>query len=412
MALVAAVVTTVALTAGCGTAGDSNEASGPPACDAPGFSANEIKIGFVYPDSGHLASALGAALPGFVARIEKQNAAGGIHGRRLVYEWNDDAANAGENLQAVRALVEEKDVFGIVQSTIATSGGAGWLRDRGIPVVGLPAEPLWADRAYPNMFTHAFLYSAGPGVDTFGAFVKARGGTRAAVIGSDVDAVSDQIGQKITDGFRAVGIEVVPTRFVYNPQHTDAVQLGKQLKAAGVDTVLGSTSAVNIGEIMRGLRAANAPVKVFLAPTGYDHQVLADKGAVMAGLYTYLNYKPFESKTPAHDEYLAAVARYTPELQPPDQELALVTYILTDIFLTGLEKAGSCPTRAGFISTLRGLRGYTAGGLMPGEIDFQDDWGQLNTCYTFMRVNEAGTGYEVVKDPAGADQWCGNRLSP
>jgi len=407
MALLTAVVTVAALAAGCG--GSSDTVVGPLPCSTPGFGPNEIKIGWIYPDSGPIASALAATRSGFIARVEQQNAAGGINGRKITFEWRDDVGSAARNLEAVHELVDGAHVFGVVESTTVASGGADYLRAQGVPVAGLPAEPVWADRHYANMFAHAYVITDGPSVDVYGTFVKARGGTKAAILVSDVDQGSSQISEKVADSLRAAGIEVSPERFVYNSNSTDPLQIGQQLKDAGVDTVAGALPAADISKVMEAARVVAAPVKIFLSAAGYDRRVLQQKGATMAGLYTYMTYVPFLSRTPAHDRYLAAMRAYAPELQPPDQELALVAYLSTDIFLTGLLRGPACPTRASYIQTLRNVTDYDAGGLLPGPVDFKN-WGQLNLCYTFLQVNERGTGYELVKDPSGADQWCGNRL--
>ncbi|WP_035924434.1 ABC transporter substrate-binding protein [Pseudofrankia sp. EUN1h] len=406
-ALFAAVTMATALLAGCGTSGSA--ATGPAPCTTPGFSPDSIKLGWVYPDTGPLAQALGAARSGFVARVEQQNAAGGIHGRKLTFAWRDDVGSGAQNLEAMRDLVENEHVFGVVESTTAAAGGADYLHEQEVPVAGLPAEAIWAEHFYDNMFAHAYVITSGPSVDTFGTFVKARGGTKAAIVLSDTDQVSNQISEKVTDSLRAAGIEVSPTKFIYNPTHTSRSQLGEQLKNAGVDTVAGALSAADTSEVMAGAHEAGAVVKVFLSAAGYDRGVLQEKGATIAGLYTYMNYVPFLNRTPAHDLYIDAMRAYAPELQPPDQELALIAYLSTDIFLTGLLRGPACPTRASYIRTLRGVTDYNAGGLLPGPVDFKN-WGQLNLCYTFVRVNDQGTDYELVKDPGGADRWCGKRL--
>jgi len=96
---------------------------------------------------------------------------------------------------------------------------------------------------------------------------------------------------------------------------------------------------------MTGAHTAGVPIRVFLSAAGYNRAVLQEKGPRIAGLYTYMNYVPFVNPTPAHDRYLAAIHAYAPELQPPDQEVAVLSYISTDIFLTGLLRGPACPTR-------------------------------------------------------------------
>ncbi|MBL7492643.1 ABC transporter substrate-binding protein [Frankia sp. AgB1.9] len=402
-------VLATALAAGCTASSDSAHGS-VAGCDTPGFVGDTIRLGFAYPDSGIGAAALAAARSGFVARIEQANAAGGIHGRKLVYVWRDDASVSTQNLEVVRDLVENQKVFGLVEASISAAEGAVYLRDHGVPVTGIPAEAFWADPSYRNMFAYSYVVDEGPPVSTFGAFAKAQGGTRAAVIQNDVSPAANAIGAKLGASLAAAGIPTVPDRFVYNPTLTDPVQLGQQLRKAGVDVVTAAFDGEDLAEVVRGIRAAGAPVKVLLAPSGYDRSLLETYGPTLSGLTAAISYVPFELGGPAHQAFLRAMSSFAPEVQPPGQELALVTYILTDLFLYGLDKAGACPTRAQFIDRLRAST-YDGGGLLPSPVDLSKGFGQLATCYTFMRVNAAGTGYDLVRDPTNRDQWCGHPLT-
>lgn len=407
--LVAAAAALATVAAGCATTSKPGVAG--VACNAPGFTSNTVKIGYLYPDSGPLAQALLASRSGFIARVEQQNAAGGVHGRQIITATGDDQGDKGTNLQAARQLVQADRVFGIVEGTTAASGSADFLRQQNVPVVGLPAESIWADHRYPNMFAQAYVYAGADAgsVDTFGQFVKAQGGTKAAIVGSDIAEASNQLNAETADSLRAVGVQVSPQTFIYSPVHTDPLALGRQLKAAGVDTVAGALSAQDFSHVMRGAKAAGANIKIYMSASGYDHSILKQDGRALAGLYTWLNYVPFEANPPADQTYFASMRDYAPELQPPDQELALIEYILTDMFITGLERAPDCPTRANFISTMRNMTDYTADGLLPGAVNFKD-WGHLSQCYTFVRVNDAGTGYDIVKTADGKQEWCGDAI--
>jgi len=91
----------------------------------------------------------------------------------------------------------------------------------------------------------------------------------------------------------------------------------------------------------------------------------------------------------------------------------MATYMETDLFLYGLDKAGTCPTRNGFIDALRADT-YDAGGLLPAPVDLTKGFGRTTLCYTFMKVNDTGTAYDVVPDlaaaPADRNRRCGHRL--
>jgi len=382
------------------------------ACQTPGFRSDQIKLGVIYPDSGPLSGVLGPSRAGIEARIQEQNAAGGIHGRKIVYEWRDDAAEQGRNSQAARELVERENVFGILESTTASSGGADYLTEHNIPVAGLPSETLWAERN--NMFAYSYVFTEGSSVDTFGQYVQSQGGTKAAVIDSDLERISTDISSKIEASLAAVNIPIVPENFVFNANVPDARRLAERIKASGADTVIVILAAARAAEIMDALRAVGADIKVFLSPNGYDRSLLDDFGPRVAGLSIFVNYLPFEADTEAHRRYLDSMVTYAPELAAPDQEIPLVSYIFTDLFLHGLEVAGPCPTREGFIQALRAVTDFDARGLLPGKVNLTESFGQIASCYTFLRVNEAGNAFDLIPNPNVPDgrstQWCGSRI--
>jgi ABC-type branched-subunit amino acid transport system substrate-binding protein len=410
---VAALVATAAvatLATGCATGSTPTPVASGATCDTPGFAGKTIKIGFIYPDTGAVARSFGAAKAGFMARIAQQNASGGIHGRQIVWEWQDDQGDPGVNAQASAQLARD-GVFGVVESSIATSGGEkAVLKPQDIPVTGLPAETIWSDHNYPNMFAHAYVYGTAGSTTVFGEFAKAQHVTRVAVIDSDVATASNGMDTELKDSLKAAGIAVSPQTFIYNSAHTNPEALGLQLKQAGVDGVVDALGAEDISQIMQGARAVGAPIKLFLAASGYDHSVLQQSGKTMAGLVTFLNYVPLEAQVPADTTYLNAMRRYVPELNPPDQELAFLSYISTDLFLAGLINGPACPTRASYIALMRSMTNYDAGGLLPGPVDMTKNWGRINNCYAFVRVNSAGTAYDVVPDPTGHQQWCGSPI--
>lgn len=381
------------------------------ACDSPGVLSDQISLGLVFPDTGPLAVTLAPVRSGVEARVQEANAAGGVHGRKIMYEWRDDAASPDGNDHAVRELVENEHVFGLVEATVAATGSAAYLNELGVPVTGFAGEKVWTQ--YRNMFTHFYLATDAPSVDTFGTYVRAQGGHKAVMIKPDVASSRVDINATVRTSLAAVGIEIVPTPFTFNPNTSDFTRLGQQIRDSGADVVVGSMPAENYAKVLDGLRAAGADIKVALSASGYDQSLLPSPS--LAGLSIYLTYLPFEADTPAHRRYLTAMARYAPELAPPTQEWALAAYIATDMFLHGLELAGTCPTRAGFVAALSTSTDFDAGGLLPAAINMPEQFGQPNRCYAFARVNQSGTGYEVVPnntpDASNPGVWCGSSLA-
>ncbi|WP_242423767.1 ABC transporter substrate-binding protein, partial [Frankia sp. EI5c] len=143
--------------------GDSEQAAA--ACDSPGVTAREVRAGLLYPDSGLGADIFTPLRAGVDARFGAENAAGGVHGRRLAYEWRNDEARADVNLAISEKLVQSGQVFGIIEASVVTSGGAAYLAEAGVPVVGLAVEKTWT--SYRNMFTFAYNFTGDGTVDTF-----------------------------------------------------------------------------------------------------------------------------------------------------------------------------------------------------------------------------------------------------
>nr|MDT0666117.1 ABC transporter substrate-binding protein [Micromonospora sp. DSM 115978] len=174
---------------------------------SPGVTADEIEIGLIYPDSGPLAGSFNTVQGGFEARIGLQNASGGVHGRHIVYRWRDDEEDPPTNLTVSEELVELEDVFAIVEASTATSGGAAYLANAGVPVLGVAVEPVWSE--HRNMFTFNYLFAGEGSVDTFGTFLRGQGGTRAMVVrDSATGTTSALMAQQLAVSTRAAGIEL------------------------------------------------------------------------------------------------------------------------------------------------------------------------------------------------------------
>lgn len=387
--------------AGCSAAGGPNSTGS--GCDtpAPGVTPDEVKIGFVISDRGISANVFQPARSAVEARIGVANEAGGVHGRKIVYEWRDDQSDAGINLQAARDLVESQNVFGILEMTGVAVGSAAYLNEHAVPVVGRAIEPVWSD--YRNMFSYANLVPS-TAVDTFGIFAKSLGGSRAAILSAHVVPASRAAGNLFAQSLTAAGIEVVAD-IDYTPGTISPDRVARQIRESGADTLMAALGPEDFATVYAAAQEAGAQL-LALTPMGYDRNVLQTFGPKLAGVYIFLSLQPFELETPAHQAYRDAMARYAPELQPPEQEAALGTYITTDLLLRGLEEAGPCPTREAFIANLRAVDDFDGGGLMAGSVDLEAGFGQPSRCYTFVRVNPAGSAFEAVTDTPV----CGNLL--
>ncbi len=391
---VIAITSVLVVASGCGTSGEDGGTGAGCASTAPGVTPDEVKLGFLYSDTGTSAEIMRPARGGIDARLGIVNAAGGIHGRKITYVWRDDASDPSENKQAARELVENEQVFGIMEMTTAATGSADYLRDHGVPVSGLAAEAAWTD--HPNMFTAQTVVADKEGIDTWGRYVRAQGGTRALVVENRISKATTAVSRAMGASMAGVGVDIVGT-FDYTPGFTNPRAVVARFLELGADTIAGMLPPGDFAMIVAELHAAGAPVKVALSATGYDQSVLAQFGPRMAGESLFVSYWPFEENLPAHQIFLDGMARYAPALQPPSDSMAIRAYIAADLMVRGLEEVGPCPTRDSFIAKLREVDDFVGTGLLPNKLNMSESFGRPNACYIFVRVDPTGSRFETMK---------------
>jgi ABC-type branched-subunit amino acid transport system substrate-binding protein len=384
------------LAAGC--ASPSHADSGNPgSCATPGISSHEIRLGLLYPDTGTSQSLFAPFRAGVDARLGVANEAGGVHGRTVSYLWADDRSAPEGNLASATTLLG-RGAFALLEGTSAASGSAAFLHAQGVPVVGASLEQPWT--IYDNMFSYSNLLASSGSVSTYGDFVAAHGGHRAVLVVSEGSATSVNLAAELAESLRSAGIDVVGR--VDAATSISYPTLGAEIKNSGADTLVGAVTGTTFGAAALAALGAQAHLRVLLSPAGYDQRTLdlfrsiTAVQTITAGAYFVVDFLPFEADRPGHRQFLAAMARYAPEVPQARQQAALSGWISADLMLRGLQEAGDCPTRAGLIETLRSIHDYTADGLLTEPVDFQADFGKLNPCLSFMQVAPDGQRFVPV----------------
>lgn len=404
------LIGTVALAASLLTyATSSTVEAGAAACDSPGVSAKEIKIGALYPQTSE---AFGSQfLPygaGVRARLAYENATkGGVNGRKLVYSEADDKGDLTENFAAARELVDSEGVFMIIEASPASKGpSAKYLNQKGIPVTGWPINYVWG--VYKNMFGHGGSTppqpNGGPKISTGQAqFLKDHGATNVASIGIDVTE-SATAARGAADAAKAVGLKVGYLKTDIPPTGTDYTADVAAMQEKGVDTLWGSIQQPLYTQLYLKAKEAGIQFKAALSPTGYDQRLLDAFGDKLAGVYFLIDFAPFELGLPAHKTFEDAMAKFEPDSKPAKQQLSMNGWLAADLAIQGLELAGKCPTREAFIKNLRKVKDYDAGGLLLRPVNETKTFGKAPNCYNYVQVSADGTKFELVD---GAVPFCG-----
>ncbi|WP_101836449.1 ABC transporter substrate-binding protein [Frankia canadensis] len=396
------MLTVVAITllgaAAC-SSGESSADTG--SCTAPGVDPSRINLGVIFPDTGAESSFFAGVRAGIDARLGAANAAGGVHGRKITYEWRDDQSDRRRNSIAADSLVGGRNVFGVIETTFGSPGGADALSRANMPVTGVAIEPDWL--THRNMFS--FAYTASDPVDTHGRFVRSRGGTRAVIVHTDLSAGASFTAGQYARSLRAAGVQVVDD-LSYTAGADTPESFAARVAASDPDAIVSVMNQADFIQILRALRAAGHDPKVILAISGYDQQLLRKSGPAMAGVSVPLFYRPFEAGGPAIGRYLDAMRHFAPQVLEPRQDTAMLSYISADMFVRGLELAGPCPSGQRVIDALHAVTRYDADGLI-APINIRDGYAKPTTCYDYVQVNSAGTAFGP-----GETRLCGAALTP
>jgi ABC-type branched-subunit amino acid transport system substrate-binding protein len=158
--------------------------------------------------------------------------------------------------------------------------------------------------------------------------------------------------------------------------------------------------------IFTAAQQAGVQVKVAVADNGYGQELLDQPSALAAAQGAYFNtpYAPVEINSPATKSLQAALAKYAGFTGIPNAYGEYEGWISTDAMIKGLELAGPNLTRPGFITNLRTLTDYDAGGLV-SPINFsQFGVAPLQTCSWFVKVQ----GHAFI--PVSTQPICGTLI--
>ncbi|MDT3441516.1 ABC transporter substrate-binding protein [Pseudofrankia sp. BMG5.37] len=410
VAAAAATLLGLSAAAGCASASSSpgSTDAADSSCPSPGVTSKTIKLGLIYPDTGGVVSAaFHSARSAIEARVDLQNAKGGVHGRQVVLEWRDDESTPEAFSRAAHDLLDNEHVFGLIAQSIVIGPSAEWMDKAGVPVVGVAADKSWTE-GHDNMFNFGSLFNEGKPVSTFGEYVKKQGGTKAYLVVDQSSPASHSLAVQFAPSLTSQGVSVVGTSD-YSESVSSPAKVVDGLRRTGADALIGTMQPEPYIDILAAAKAAGIRLKVALVSAGYGTQLLSTRGRDMAGMSVITGYQSFQQNSPTMRAYHDAMAAYAPELPDPDEEVALASYVTADEMLLGLDRAGQCPTREAFIQNLRQVHDYSAGGLI-APVDLNEPEAPAK-CFNFLRVNAAGDAFEVVPGGNGpAGFWCGTAL--
>ena len=357
---------------GVGAAGGT---AGAQSSTAPGVTKDSVKLGF-------LGSETGVASPNFEdtakacqARVDAQNAKGGVNGRKIDLQAIDDQSSAA-NLTGAKDLVQNRDVFAVINNSSFAFLSYRYLRDAGVPLIGGGFDGnYYSQKGNENIISAGGNGSPPPAgiIFTNGTDVaKKLGATKIGSVGYSISPSSTGVA-KDTQKYAAVasGLEPVYLNTAVDFGTTDVGPIALGLKNAKADAVYLPLDGNTNLAIAQALQQNGVPMKAVLMASGYGQAMLDSPITKTLNSVDVLSqiYKPAELKTdPAVKQFQSDLKKYSGITGVPDYG-AYTGYIACDLAITGLQQAGKNPTRQGFIDGLHKLGTYSGADLTCAPLD-------------------------------------------
>jgi len=230
-----ALLLAVAVTAACGAGGrEEGEDKG----STVGITDTTIKIGAHFPLTGVAAPGYSEIPSGHKAYYDYVNAQGGVHGRKIEFVVRDDGYNPTNTSQVTNELVLNDEIFAMVGGlgTPTHSAVVDYLNDAKVPDLFVSSGSLqWGDWPKDKPFTFGWQ----PDYEIEGKIIGdwVRKNMPDAKVGLFLQ--DDDFGRDGEKGARRYLNDQIVAVAKYSPGNTDVAPQIAQLKAAGVDLVLG-----------------------------------------------------------------------------------------------------------------------------------------------------------------------------
>ena len=336
-----------------------------------GVTDTEIHIGQWGPQTGP-AAPWGAVARGTDAYFKMINAEGGIHGRKLVHHYFDDAYNPAKTKAGVKQLQEEVGMFAWV-SGVGTAPGLAvkeYLMERKIPWLSpSTGSSHWVDPPNRYLFAGYPLYSGDSQV-LVGYAVQELGLKRIAITYQNDDygklGVVGARKQMIKEGMKLVAEIPVNVADTDMKPHIMALRKAKAeavllfVTPGHVARLIGTGKAMKFEpQWMTSTTCGDVPLMMYITKGLYAGTILAGLGMAEPSLTGIGNVEDANNPT------LPLLAKYKKDAfekyAAKDERWGLtfgVGFAYAEPLVEGLKRAGKNLTRERLVKVMEGIRNF------------------------------------------------------
>ncbi len=356
------------------SASPTTTTTAPPSKPSSSPTGSPLTIAYITSVTGEGGAEDGTSPAGFEARIDQQNAEGGVNGHKLVPLVIDDQTSPTEINTAVQSAISQGSI-GIVSQSPLFFLAAKYPQQAGVPVTGSYSDgPEWGTQPYTNMFAsdNGSVDPKYPVNTQIGDFLKAHGGTILGSYGYSISPSSSRAALGTAESFKHAGgtVGVLDTTLPFGSvDFTNPALIAKQ---KNIDAMVPALDNNSNYALATALKQAGIKLKAVLFPTGYEPGVIHSPAwATLQGDYFMSLFRPWSLPNAGTEQMQAAMEKYahfTSTQFPSFSQYE--AWAGADLMIQGLEKAGASPTRASTITALRGITSYNADGLLPNTFDY------------------------------------------
>ena len=398
IAVASAMATTLSFAGATGLATDSASAATP------------ITIALVCTCSGAGAPTYQGVQGAFRARIDYQNAHGGVYGHKISTLVLDDQTSPTQASTAVQEAASQK-VLGIVSVSALFFEGAKYAQQAGIPVTGSFQDgPEWGQQPYTNMFAsdNGSLNPKYPVNTAIGKFLVSHGGNVVGSYGYGISPSSTRsaIGT-VQSVIHAGGKQgVLDTSVPFGG--SDFTTAALVAKSKGVNGIYAAMDDNSNFALATSMKQAGVKLKAVVFPTGYEPAAVTSPAWTdLQGDYFSSLFRPFQLPNAGTAQMQAALQKYdgfTKSQFPTFEQYE--AWVGADLMIKGMQLSGKNPTSSGVITALRHVKSYNANGLLATPINYSTIFGHdpAKTCTWYLQAKSSGFV------PVSSQPYCGTDI--
>jgi branched-chain amino acid transport system substrate-binding protein len=337
-----------------------------------GVSPTQLTFGNVSGLTGPLTGSFPQGSEGVEALFSAVNAAGGICGRKLALDTEDDQQNASTNASDVADLIPK--VLAFVGSTSdADNGGVPAMTQANVPDIGFAIN---CDRSEAPTYWSPAGGScdqpqgpSGPYFISDSAFLLAKQGgylpTKMAFLSYSI-AISAQAAEEYEYVYKAMGGTVCYTDFAVSPASASLESDVESMQQAGCTGSFDTMDVTGNAKLLQAMQQQSyKPAYVAATFDAYTPDLLATAGQSAAqGLIVGLPFVPLNESQAMVQLYQQQLSTYEPGDQPSG--FGFLAWESAQMLLYALIESGHNPTRASIVKQFDSLVNWNGGGALGG----------------------------------------------